>query len=340
MYGKRKIASKENEGYLKNLTIKMAMEEFKRYQIANARSKVTVITYVRGVKAFGKWLTIHFGDLDVPVRRLSNPDVVDGYIIWLRTEKNISETTISHNKRHMRVFLYWLMEKKYIREYKITVKMPQEEVIETYSESELLKLLAKPKTKEFTENRNWVIVNLLLATGNRRSTIVGYKIQDVDFEEHFLILNQTKNKRGQRLPIDRKLEPILEKYIKFYRADCKGEEPLFPNQFGGWLVPNALTHSFNTYNRDRGVSKTSLHLFRHTFARLWIKNGGDSLQLQRMLGHSSLNMTEKYVRLFSDDLRAPLERFSPLTSIIGAEKISINSKIKERSKAIKLNVSR
>lgn len=336
MIRKRKIVSSEDERYLSKLTIEMALQEFLRYQTANARSAVTVITYSRTMKKFAKWIQEYYGNLSEPVRFLNSSEVVDNYVIWLRTFKQLSDTTVCHYKRHLRVFLYWLMDKKYINEYRIVVKQPQEEVIETYSESELNKLLQKPKTKEFVDNRDWVIINLLLATGNRRSTVIGYRIKDVDFEEHFLILNRTKNKRGQRLPIDRKLEPILHKYIKIYRSDCNEEDPLFPTQFGGWLNPNALTHSISTYNRNRGVNKTSIHLYRHTFARLWIKNGGDSLQLQRMLGHSTLNMTEKYVRLFSDDLRKPIDQFSPLSHFVGSSQISIDRRIKERSKGRKV----
>jgi len=338
MVTKRKIIARVNdEDLVKDLTIQRAILEFNRYQAANARSIETAKTYANSLHIFSLWLIDAFGEIDISISYLNNPEFIDRYIMWLRTVRNINETSVCFHKRHLRVFLYWLMDRDYIHHYTIIIKLPQEEVIETYTDDELKKLMRKPKTVDFVENRDWVIVNLMLSTGNRRATIVGYRIQDVDLEEHYLILNKTKNKRGQRLPIERKLEPILREYINTYRVGCTPDEPLFSTLFGDWLTPNSLTHSISTYNRVRGVYKTSMHLYRHTCAKIWIRNGGDSLRLQSMLGHSSLSMTEKYVRLFSDDLREPMDKFSPLNTLGVKTNVSINQRIAENKRGRKNN---
>jgi integrase/recombinase XerD len=58
--------------------------------------------------------------------------------------------------------------------------------------------------------------------------------------------------------------------------------------------------------------KTSAHLYRHTFAKNWILNGGDIFRLQKVLGHSDLTVVKEYVNMFSNDLSIDFDRFNPL----------------------------
>jgi integrase/recombinase XerD len=76
-----------------------------------------------------------------------------------------------------------------------------------------------------------------------------------------------------------------------------------------------LRQGIETYNLSRGVSKTSIHLFRHTFAQRYLQNGGDSLYLQKVLGHSTLAMTKHYCNIYDVDLVKTFDTFSPLATI-------------------------
>ena len=60
------------------------------------------------------------------------------------------------------------------------------------------------------------------------------------------------------------------------------------------------------------MSKTSCHLFRHSFAKQWIMAGGDMFRLQKILGHSDLSITREYVQMFGQDLQIDFENFNPL----------------------------
>ena len=80
-------------------------------------------------------------------------------------------------------------------------------------------------------------------------------------------------------------------------------------------VPS-LQGAIRRYNLSRGVSKTSLHLFRHTFAKNYILVGGGMVQLQSILGHSSLDMTRKYTNLYGSDIVKDFERLNPLNNIL------------------------
>ena len=62
--------------------------------------------------------------------------------------------------------------------------------------------------------------------------------------------------------------------------------------------------------------RVSPHTLRHTFAVLYIRNGGDSFSLQEILGHSTLEMTRRYVHLARRDVSEQHKKFSPMESLL------------------------
>jgi len=182
---------------------------------------------------------------------------------------------------------------------------------------ELTLLLKKPDIAKcgFAEYRNWVLVNYMLGTGNRAGTIVSLKNEDVDFSSGTIILKKLKGRKQYVIPISRSLTQILQEYIT-YRKGEPGE-PLFCTAYGKEITVDVLEKQIARYNAKRGVEKSSLHMFRHTFAKQWILNGGDIFRLQKILGHSSLEMVRRYVNMFSDDLRRDFDSFNPLDNYLG-----------------------
>ena len=177
---------------------------------------------------------------------------------------------------------------------------------------------AERKKCTFAEYRNGVIINLLLNNGCRAATIRNIQIKDVDIENKVIYLRHTKNKRAQVIPLCEALCGILREYMRVRGGG--GDEYLFPNKNGVQLTENGLRCTISKYNRRRGVEKTSIHLFRHTFAKKYLVDcGGNAFTLQRLLGHSTLDMTKHYCTIFDADITKNYDSFSPLTQIKGAE---------------------
>lgn len=111
---------------------------------------------------------------------------------------------------------------------------------------------------------------------------------------------------------------ILREYLR-----VRGGGPsdyLFCTESGEQLTENGLRQSIARYNERRGVLKTSIHLFRHTFARKYLIDcGGDAFTLQRLLGHSTLNMTKHYCAIFDADITKNFDSLSPLAQMKGAD---------------------
>ena len=136
-----------------------------------------------------------------------------------------------------------------------------------------------------------MIICHILATGNRAGTVCNLRNFDVNFSSHEINLNVVKNRKAYIIPISTKYEKILKEYMS--HRGGKPEDYLFCNAYQDPLSGVALQNTIREYNRKRGVSRTSIHAFRHTFAKKWVLNGGDIFRLQQMLGHSSLEMVTR-----------------------------------------------
>jgi len=155
------------------------------------------------------------------------------------------------------------------------------------------------------------------------------KISDIDFQNHEILLKKLKNRRQYIIPLSVRLEKILLDYLLYRKGES--EDYLFCNRYGQKLQKATLATSIRRYNLARGVEKTSIHLYRHTFAKNWILNGGDIFRLKSILGHSSIDIVKEYAEMFGSDLKRNFDRFNPLDNF-GEQKDSGRQSIKMSKK--------
>jgi integrase/recombinase XerD len=72
-----------------------------------------------------------------------------------------------------------------------------------------------------------------------------------------------------------------------------------------------LLHMLNHLGDRVGVQGVHPHRFRHTFAIEYLRNGGDVFTLQRLLGHSSLDICNRYLQIVKSDIGEAHKRASP-----------------------------
>lgn len=293
----------------KDITIKDGCEQFYRWCKINGYSDYTIEFYQEIAHNFS-----FYESLEQPINNFDKT-MYEDYILFLQ-QRGIKSTTIYTYLRGLKRILNFFMEKELIRRFQVILPKVEMPIKEVYSEEELQKLLKKPNLQKcrFTEYRNWVIINYLIGTGQRRNTITNIKIGDVDLENKLVVLRITKNKQETILPLTTSLVLILEEYLQ-YRGGTK-DDYLFCSQEGGKLGSDSLTNAIRKYNHRRGVEKSSIHLFRHTFAYLCMKNEMDVMRIQKLLCHSKIETTQLYLRQFGfDELQKDYEKYNPLETL-------------------------
>ena len=154
----------------------------------------------------------------------------------------------------------------------------------------------------------------------RQRSLENIKIKDIDFDNNVVYVNTTKNRNPLIIPLNQTMVKILNEYLK-YRQHSNTDEYLFCNVFRQRLVKSTSYHMLYQYNKSRGVEATRSHRYRHTLAKQWILNGGDIVSLSKLLGHSSLEITQNYINYLVSDLAKQvdeinlLDKFRPRTRI-------------------------
>lgn len=244
----------------------------------------------------------------------------------------MKDTTINTYLRAVRAILYYAMEQDYLPRFKLELIKAEKQIKETYTDDELARLLKKPDIKKcgFPEYRNWVFVNYLLATGNRLGTAINLRIKDINLADGIVLLTKTKNRQQQIIPLSKTMLRILQEYLNYRKG--ADDDFLFCNQFGKQFTKDGLKSTMLKYNLSRGVEKTSIHLFRHTFAKKWILSGGDIFRLQKLLGHSSLDVVKEYVNMFGADLKKQFDEFNPLESMYRSQNLEAKTALSMKRK--------
>lgn len=297
-----------------NITIGDAFTEFIAEKALLGRAEPTLANYIKSLEYF-----LYYNEFtrDTPIENLDK----SAFLKWLAEMRaqNVKHTTINHYLRDVRAFAYWCMdlEREYITpEYKIQQVRGQEPGLKAFKEEDIKLLLEKPrKSDTFGEWRTWAIVNWVMATGNRSATILEVKIEDIDFKRKMIHLRHTKSKQYQSVPLSTELAHQLKEYINLWLRNADTSDYLFPNVSGEALSGNALRHSFARYCQDRGVNQTNIHGLRHSFAEISLESGRNPFELQKMLGHTTLDMTRRYIRYNENKTEKDFDKHTPLDNL-------------------------
>lgn len=303
----------------------------------------TVKSYYQTLSLFARYLEEEKSIIDI---RKVNKEVVEEYITFTKERgkysfvaddshlkanidkrsdigDEISVSTLNNYLRNIKAFFSYLLDNRIIKEN--TVKNCKYIKVsrigkEQLTDDEYKKLIKSLDLTKFVEYRDYIIIQLITDTGMRLGETLELTINNVDLLRRTILIPSeiNKGKKDRVVFYSQYMSKLLQRWLKF--KDCWQEnELLFPTQRTNTkLTVSNFERNFRIYLKRSKISKKiTPHGLRNNFARRFLINShGDIYTLSRILGHSSVTVTEKaYLDLMDEDLRKAYQKYSPLENM-------------------------
>ncbi|MEW6421118.1 MAG: tyrosine-type recombinase/integrase [Deinococcota bacterium] len=164
--------------------------------------------------------------------------------------------------------------------------------------------------------RDRCLIGLLIDTGLRSQELRFLTPGDIDHRNRTIRVKHGKGGKERKVPFS----TVTQRDLRKGEARREPASPwLFHNierSYGEQLTTTYLSRLVARIAQRAGLPSMGPHLLRHTFASSFLAQGGDSMFLKELLGHESIQVTQKYVKLVTTDVRREHELRSPLTKAL------------------------
>jgi len=292
------------------ITLSKAIEEF--LQSSNQHSKKTTKHYNSLLGRFEKRV-----GSTMPLKRISKEDI-DGF-------RKIPPANSSKNNylRHLRSFLNWAKEQKYIADNPASDlnKFSTKDTLSSQilRENELITLIKKFKeVKDHQEKAGYIhsdqqrqlwfkpLTKTLFYSGLRIEEALNLRWRDINLKNDELIVHNGKGNKSRSVVIFSSLNKCLTKWEK--KISSSPEDLVFPspklNCTQVKMTRRNVSRIFKKYVRKVNYNDNlCTHSLRHSSATYMLRKGFNVFDVKKMLGHSSIETTLKYVHLTMGDIK-------------------------------------
>jgi integrase/recombinase XerD len=276
--------------------------------------------YLGCLKVFFAWLASK--EIELPQVRTDDVEAYLQHLYALR-KKDGRPFAIGTQTAHLTAIknlFRFLVRRGYVfRDPAASVEFPRPEkrlprVILTREEVvRILTAVARERTPLALRDR--AILETFYATGIRVTELSKLTPSDVDTQERTLRVRLGKGGKDRNVPLTRAAASAIDAYLLNGRAHLarpRGPGFLFLASRGGYLHRGEVSRIVQAWTRNAGIKKrVTCHTFRHSVATHLLKGGADIRHIQKLLGHSSLQTTERYTRVEIQDLREVIRRAHP-----------------------------
>lgn len=179
------------------------------------------------------------------------------------------------------------------------------------------RLLKAFDLSKFHEYRDYIVAQLIFDTGMRLGETLLIEETDIVFIKRTILLKaeNTKGKKDRYVFFSQEMLKQLRRWLQ-YKDRYRQSKYVFCTNKGKLLKVNNYETNFKKYGERIGLSEIHPHMLRNNFAKRFLMQGGDIYTLSRILGHSSVKVTEEaYLDLDENDLRINYQKYSPLANL-------------------------
>jgi integrase len=240
-------------------------------------------------------------------QRLSGITSRDIALLCSKEKARTSATTANHLlstlKRMLNLAVKWeLLEKNPAASQEKFKEPPQRE--RYLSKDELPRFLSALDEEE--DGLSVAAIRLLLFTGCRRGEVMSLKWNEVRLDEDCFLLLDTKNGRSRVVHLNARAKEVVEELHENRGKEVRtaASEYVFASRQGtkkGHLFD--LRNPFDNACQRAGVENFRIHDLRHTFASMAVRGGASLFDVQKLLGHQNIEMTQRYAHLSDDGLK-------------------------------------
>jgi site-specific recombinase XerD len=294
------------------------IEQFQTYLVKLDKSEKTIRGYAADLRQFQKWL-----GLERPLASIT-PQDVRAYRDHMQTI-GAKPNTISRHLASLASFGQWgstqakLFDENpamYIEPVKIQMLAPrwldreQKKKLLNAVDEDLRMAREKYPRLWLLRYRDTVIVHLLLASGLRVSELCDLELSDVTLSERkgSLLVRNGKGRKQRLVAVNLEMRKELADWLEL-RPKAKSDH-LFIGQKGEPIHSRVVQRVMERYGEMAGLENLTPHTLRHTFARGLLDSGANPFEVAKLMGHSSLDSTMRYVQPSEDDLQNVVERLA------------------------------
>jgi site-specific recombinase XerD len=310
------------------MTLVDAIEGFLIDLRAKRRTHDTLRHYEHKLRIWSRWLAAQHGVTTIEQITITH---LRAFIVYMeqvpatrhhpgRRERagdpKVTDRTVYGYAQVIKTFCAWLVIEELLdRDPALRLAKPKvsKKMIASFTTQHLQAMFSACDLSSHLGFRDYTLILTLLDTGIRNSEIRGLKLDGIR-ADHVLV--RGKGDKEREIGITPTTAKYLWKYLKVHRRAARPDEThVFLGRRGAPMTPSGIDQVFYRIRDTIGLYdvRLSAHTFRHSFSRMWLEHGGELYSLSRLLGHSSVQVTEVYLREFqSRQARQHHNEFSPL----------------------------